>query len=373
VAEDDLPAWRRIHRLASAPKTGTARLVFPGLRLPQAAASVTFSAYAFNEDRVKSATARITVPLTPKPGIRGRAYLLTVGVNDSDTPAWRLQYAANDARRLRKALTERLVRNPAFGEVVAVTLVSPPESGEGRALKAHVKTVLDLLAGRPVAAALRGGIPGAERVLPATPEDLVLIAFSGHGTTGPRGVFYLLPEDVGQPQSEAELIPRCLSSDELSEWLRDVDAGDLALVVDACHSAASVQGEGFKPGPMGSRGLGQLAFDKGMRILASSQADTAALESEALRQGLLSYALVQDGLERKAADFLPRDGAIALSEWLAYSTRRVPALAEDVFRNRIPGVRGIRITPEVSPSRVLQQPALFDFRRGVADIRIEGP
>lgn len=372
-AGDSLLAWRRVHRLRTDPGTGKARLVFTGLRLPQAAEAVTFSAYAFNEDRVKSATARTTVPLTPRPGARGRAYLLTVGVNDSDHPAWRLQYAANDARRLRKALVERLARNPAFGEVVAVTLVSPPEAGEGRALKAHVKAVLDLLAGRPVPASLRGKIPGVERLLPATPEDLVLIAYSGHGTTGPRGVFYLLPEDVGRPRSEAELIPRCLSSDELSEWLRDVDAGDLALVVDACHSAASVQGEGFKPGPMGSRGLGQLAFDKGMRILASSQADTAALESEALRQGLLSYALVQDGFERKAADFLPKDGAIALSEWLAYSTRRVPALAEDVLRNRLPGVRGIRIVTETSPTRVLQQPALFDFRRRSTDIQLEGP
>ena len=51
------------------------------------------------------------------------------------------------------------------------------------------------------------------------------------------------------------------------------------MIVDACHSAASVDEAGFKPGPMGSRGLGQLAYDKGMRILAASQADDVALES----------------------------------------------------------------------------------------------
>jgi hypothetical protein len=42
----------------------------------------------------------------------------------------------------------------------------------------------------------------------------------------------------------------------------------MAIIIDACHSAASFEGEGFKPGPMGSRGLGQLAYDKRIRILA---------------------------------------------------------------------------------------------------------
>ena len=55
--------------------------------------------------------------------------------------------------------------------------------------------------------------------------------------------------------------------------LRDVDAGDLVLIVDACHSAAAIEGTDFKPGPMGSRGLGQLSYDKGMRILTATQAD----------------------------------------------------------------------------------------------------
>ena len=42
----------------------------------------------------------------------------------------------------------------------------------------------------------------------------------------------------------------------------------MVMIIDACHSAGSVEHEGFKPGPMGSRGLGQLAYNKRMRILA---------------------------------------------------------------------------------------------------------
>src|SRR6185503_6290727 len=93
-----------------------------------------------------------------------------------------------------------------------------------------------------------------------------------------------------------------VSSDELSEWLRDIDAGEMVLVVDTCHSAAAIEAGGFKPGPMGSRGMGQLAYDKGIRVLAASQADDVALEINRLRHGLLTYALMHDGLERGQAD-----------------------------------------------------------------------
>ncbi len=74
------------------------------------------------------------------------------------------------------------------------------------------------------------------------------------------------------------LLARSVSSDELSLWLRDVDAGVLVLIVNACQSAAAVEGEGFKPGPMGRRGLGQLAYDKGMRVLAATQADNVGAD-----------------------------------------------------------------------------------------------
>jgi uncharacterized caspase-like protein len=115
-------------------------------------------------------------------------------------------------------------------------------------------------------------------------------------------------------------------------WLRDVDAGELVLVVDACHSAASVQGEGFKPGPMGSRGLGQLSYDKGMRILTSTQADNVALETNLTEHGLLTYALTREGIEREMADSKPQDRTITLAEWLDYGAERVPELFAELAK-----------------------------------------
>ena len=81
---------------------------------------------------------------------------------------------------------------------------------------------------------------------------------------------------------------------------------------------------------MGSRGLGQLSFDKGMRILAASQSDEFALEDQRLRHGLLTFSLINDGLEAFNADHEPKDSKVWLDEWLKYGVKRVPTLAEEV-------------------------------------------
>jgi uncharacterized caspase-like protein len=107
----------------------------------------------------------------------------------------------------------------------------------------------------------------------------------------------------------------------------------MVMLLDACPSAASVP-EGFKPGPMGDRGLGQLAYDKGMQILAATQADNVALESEKLGQGLLTYALVDDGLKaRKAAP--DGKGPVTIETWLRYAEKRVPELYDDIKAGKL--------------------------------------
>jgi len=103
-----------------------------------------------------------------------------------------------------------------------------------------------------------------------------------------------------------------------------------------------VESGGFKPGPMGSRGLGQLAYDKRMRVLAASQASDVAFEDRAIGHGLLTYALCRDGLGRDwlglfgyRADAAPADGKVTVGEWLRYAERRVPGLAEEIAAGRV--------------------------------------
>ncbi|HEX7314187.1 MAG TPA: caspase family protein [Pyrinomonadaceae bacterium] len=386
------------------PATGKAVFTFDDVRLPRPRAGsegearrVEFTAYAFNKDKVKSTTARVSFePPAPLPSAKGRAYVVSVGVNAYENEEWDLRFAANDARRLQEVVAARVREGGEYEEVVSVPLISDYASDGGRktsprviketgATKKNFKAVLDLLAGRKVDEEVLKGVPNASQLKRATPEDIVIVSFSSHGYADERGRFFLFASDAGSSGVLRDALSRAISSDELGAWLRDVDAGELILVVDACHSAASVQGEGFKPGPMGSRGLGQLSYDKGMRILTSTQADDVALESGLIEQGLLTYALTRDGLEAARADFRPRDARITVAEWLAYGVERVPALHAEVERKLAEmkaaaaaasldgdegarvvvfpeGGRGLKVKVSGQPART-QQPALFDFAR----------
>jgi hypothetical protein len=90
--------------------------------------------------------------------------------------------------------------------------------------------------------------------------------------------------------------------------------------------------------------LGQLAYDKGIRILAATQAADKAFELDQLNNGILTSVLVADGLYRQQADHHPQDGSIEIQEWLRYGLYGVPALAKKML-----------------PGSEPQYPQLFDF------------
>jgi WD40 repeat protein len=399
LSPEQLQAWRCARRVRPDAervkldaKTGKLTRTFT-VRLSHGLAGkqIEFTAYAFNEDRVKSETARATYSVPTDVGpVHKRAYLVTMGVNAYENKKWNLHFAANDAGRIQGALSKRL----AGYEVVPVTLISDckspgcPENGdrsigEDFATKAALHAVMEKLAGHELGEQMKRSLPvGIEGIGKAQPDDLVVIFVSSHGYTSEEGTFYIVPSDSGDTEGhtvESDLLRHWISSDELSAWVRDVDAGDLVMIVDTCHSAATVEEPGFKPGPMGSRGLGQLAYDKGMRILAASQADDVALESEKLKQGLLTYALVENGLEDGQA--VGADGKITLEGWLQYAADRVPKLYEEVQAGQVQKFKATSkatsIDVELSdgassltrPS-AFQQPSFFNFEKRESQIML---
>lgn len=398
---DDIDTWRRANAIALDPATGSTVVTFPDIQLARGVEerTVEFSAYAFNEDRIKSATARQARRLKPATtSVKGKAYLVVVGVNACEASRFNLQFAANDARQLATSLATNLTSLGEYDEIVPIHLVSDYELRDRRpvvveslATKGNIKAALDLLAGKPVDPAIVARIPNANRIRQASPRDFVLVSFSGHGYAGRSGSFFMVPYDTGAaPDGEPTeaFLRRLVSSDELGAWLQDVDAGRMAVIVDACHSAAAVEAEGFKPGPMGSRGLGQLAYDKGMWVLAATQADDIALESKLVNQGLLTYALTREGIDGRLADFKPKDARILLSEWLAYGAARVPSLYQEVGTGRVAAIggqkprmvgggaesaqRALQLAPsKAAPlGRRTQQPALFDFSKKRRDVAL---
>ena len=387
-------------------KDGTRTIKFENIRLPRRAGvkSVEFSAYAFNVDQVKSATARKSFDIPEGlQTVKGRAYIITVGVNAYENTAFDLNFAANDARRLQDVMRQSLIGSGEYAEkdIVQIPLISDYKTDGGKsvvspnnATKRVFKAVLDLLSGKKVDdPELLKQIPNPDQIQAARPEDLVLISFSSHGYAAPNGDFYFITSDTGtgtDKKPTPELLKHAVSSEELSLWLRDVDAGEMVMIVDACQSTAAVAAAGFKPGPMDSRGLGQLSYDKGMKILTATQSDSVALESHLIKQGLLTYALVHDGIEAWQADFKPQDKSITLSEWLAYGVNRVPGLYEEVRQGKVQTFGRAVSENEAQPAIIrqnegtaagsksldlveiqdikVQQPSLFDSTKKQKDV-----
>jgi WD40 repeat protein len=340
--------------------TGKTQVTFDNVRLPHTAGrqQVAFSAYAFNQDGVKSATVEAGYGMPVLAPQRGRVHILAIGVNTNANERFNLQYAASDAKLIGSTLKQKL---EALGEYSGVDLTELISDGSlDGARREQMKAEIQRLA----------------KVV--SPEDLVILAFAGHGYAGANGRFYLFPSDL--PRTEVRVTPALLdsavSSTELADWLRGVDAGRLAIILDACQSAASVEGEGFKPGPMGSRGLGQLAYDKRAQVLVATQANSVAIEYDDLQQGLLTYALVRDGLQKGSADYHPKDGQITLAEWMSYAVERVPALYREIESGAIhaPGEsgRGGAVARQAGQTSLfLQRPALFDFSGPMRELVIE--
>jgi WD40 repeat protein/uncharacterized caspase-like protein len=384
-------------------KTGMMTLPPFRVKLPRGkdSSEIEFSAYAFNEDRIKSQTAHWQWPddlkakLPKSQPVKPRAYIIAVGVNAYENPDFDLEFAADDARRMAEVITEKLNATGQYEKVIPVTLVSDHEVRGNRkiatlkqATKENFRAVLERLAGRNDDGKLLDGVMNAEQLQRATPDDFVIIMYSSHGYADRAGNFYFIPYDTGPGKGKVftESVRRHgISSEELSLWLRDVDAGEMVMIVDACHSTAAVAGQDFKPGPMGSRGLGQLSYDKAMRILTATQSDNVAWEYPTLKQGMLTYALIRDGIEAKQADH-DRDNTITIEEWLAYGVDRVPKLYGEVRTGKVQSfglgasgqprlvatrdgkpTSGTKELEEVlatpGNSATIQQPSLFDFAR----------
>jgi hypothetical protein len=336
---------------------------------------VEFSAYAFNKEHIKGETTKRSFEISEViPPQKPTAYILTFGVNVFEDPAWNLRFAANDARQMSSVLYDSLAKTTQFGKIIRIPFVADTEhrSGELPATKKGIQAALAELSGKSISS---GSELKDKQLNRAAPEDLVVIHIATHGYTDEDGVFYMLPSDIGSHVGStlsSELKAASISSNDLTSWLMGVDASEIILILDTCQAAA-VAGQDFKPGPMGDRGFGQLVYDKRIRLLVGSQADSVALEVDRLQHGLLSYALVRDGLGRERADFDPKDNSITISEWLQYGISdviRIQGLinagqslsqtpgGEEEFTVKRATIFG---TQTGSGQSLTQRPILFDF------------
>jgi uncharacterized caspase-like protein len=322
----------------------SAEFTFGDIQLRTSDREAVFTAYAFSDAGIKSETSEpVSFRYAPTASVRPRAYLVQIGINHYRASGCELQFAVNDADKLSEALKTRLAARGL--DVVATELTST-----ARVAGADKRAIRETL---------------AKVARSARPDDSVFLSFAGHGYTETGGQFFIFPSDVegSCEHPDSRITARAISADELAEWLRPVDAGEITFILDSCYSAKSVEANDFKPGPMGNRGLGQLAYDKRMRILAASQADQRAQEFASLGNGLLTYVLTEMGLAKGQADWKPVDGRITTGEWLAFAADQTPKLLEagTAARAAAEALRGVRVNGVAA--RAAQSPALFDFTK----------
>ncbi|MBA3240000.1 MAG: caspase family protein, partial [Acidobacteria bacterium] len=300
--------------------------------IPVVAGENRLTAYAFNRDNVKSTDASTAFAGAETLKRAGTAYVLAVGVNTYANAQYNLKYAVADAQTFGEEVKRQQTQLARYERVEVVPLL------DAEATKSNILAALKRLSGSTDA--LPAGSPKAlESLKQSQPEDVVVVYFAGHGTAQ-KDRFYLIPHDLGYAGGrdgldEAGLqtmLSHSISDEELERAIEGLDAAQLLLVIDACNSGQALEAEEKRRGPMNSKGLAQLAYEKGMYILATAQSYQAALEAAQLGHGLLTYALVEEGLKRGEADSEPKDGTLVAKEWLDFAAERVPQMQLEKMR-----------------------------------------
>ncbi len=325
-------------------------------------------AYAFNRDNIKSADATLVVTGAESLKRKGTAYIIAIGVNQYANSDYNLKYAVADAQAFAEEFQRQQTKLASYANIEVIPLI------DREATKANILKALKRLAGDPDVASASNVPAVLQKLQYAQPEDAVIVYFAGHGTAQ-QSRFYLIPHDLGYSGSRSALteaglttiLSHSISDVDLERALEKVDAGQLLLVIDACNSGQALEAEEKRRGPMNSKGLAQLAYEKGMYILTAAQGYQAALEAAQLGHGYLTYALVEEGLKTAAADGQPKDGLVAAREWLDYATLRVPQMQmakmqeARALKHAVAFVDGEEKLDDVA-KRSLQRPRVF-YRR----------
>lgn len=284
-----------------------------------------FTAYAFNSSDVKSNDDVLSFNSPTGSKRRGTFYVLAVGVNDY-LQARKLRYAVDDATELGAALQREQEKLGVYDSTQVITLTN------AEATKKNIILALKRFGSDANHELPSNGPMQLQRIKPLAPEDALVIVFAGHGVADDER-FYLLPQDV----NAADLRKSAVSDSDLNNILEHVDAGQLLLIIDACRSGKALGEPKDGRGPTNSKGLAQLAYDKGMSILAAAQSYQAALEVSQtvtgtnIKHGLLTFGLLDGLINKNAAD---ESGNVSERTWFDYAAKDVLRVQVEEMKRR---------------------------------------
>ncbi|MBL8792391.1 MAG: DEAD/DEAH box helicase [Planctomycetia bacterium] len=183
--------------------------------------------------------------------------------------------------------------------------------------------------------ATRAAIQGwFERMKSANPDDVVVITFSGHGST----THELMTFDADPKNLPETAIPLAL----LADWFAHIPAGHLLCVLDCCFSGEMgakvfVADATPRTGESGEALLEQIS-GRGRLVLTAATATQRAWEAGRYRHGLLTYHLLH---ALRGAEEVVDAGKVQVYRLLEYVSKRVADDARTGFgKDQHPTVRG---------------------------------
>ena len=235
----------------------------------------------------------------------GNRWAVLIGI-DEYTLAGKLTYCGADQRAMR----DRLVA-AGFPERQVYLLHDGAEEGRYRPSRGNIE--------RQVDAVLKIASPG----------DLVVLGFSGHGTEI-GGRMYIVPGD-GNLEDPATLV----SLDDMYDRLRECAAAMKVVIVDACRNDAQRGARGAAP--PGARALSQSLekrpLPEGTVLINSCAPGEISWEDDAFKHGVFMH-YVLEALDGRAD--ANADGRLSLNELAGYASLETKAfvLAEKSVTQR---------------------------------------
>ena len=249
---------------------------------------------------------------TPAPEL----YAIVAGISTYGNPALNLRFAAKDAEDFATAL--QLGGNRFFGaSKVHLTLLTTTDSPN---------------AARPTKDNLRKAFEAAKQ---AKPGDVLVIYLAGHGVALQQGkdLYCYLTADTRSLDPTAMTDPAVraattVSSEEMSEWIKQIPALKQVMVLDTCAAGAAATKLTEKRDISGDqiRAIERLKDHTGFHVLLGCAADRVSYEANQYAQGLLTYALLQ-GMRGAA---LREEQFVDVSKLFQYAADQVPQLAQGI-------------------------------------------
>lgn len=291
----------------------------------------------------------------------GQFYMVIAGVSEYADQNLKLQFAAKDAEDMAQTITLGARKLLCSKEIEAK---QPCTRVHTRLLSTEKNPSAQFAPAADIAQNFRRLEPTKknfkavfeEIAARAKPEDVVMVYMAGHATAiknpdeknesgfselylyATSDATTLSPELLGNSAKREETM---ISSLELADWVNPfkngIAAKKKAIILDTC-AAGAVQ-EGFKgrgdhdDDGQQVKALGRLNERVGLYVLMGSAANAQSYEANNLRQGLLTYALIE---AIALASGLESDKFLQVERWFGSVDNRVDDLAKGLGGTQSP-------------------------------------